>query len=116
MCFIFTSTTETLGLVLYEAMASGLPVMAADSPATREALEQGNAGMIFDPTDSDALLEVAHGLLYDEALREKVQSRARHIVSSLDWVKPTKQLLSNYERLLSVHATGRPEPIQDSTS
>jgi glycosyltransferase involved in cell wall biosynthesis len=114
--FVFTSTIETLGLVLYEAMASGLPVMAANSPATQEVLEHGRIGFIFDPEDFDSMLEALNGLLYDEKQRKRVQAWAEDIVCTLDWSKPTEQLLSHYQRLLVTRAANQPEPIQDSTS
>jgi glycosyltransferase involved in cell wall biosynthesis len=46
--FVFSSTTETQGLVLAEALAAGALVIAADAPTNRDAL--GGAGQIVDPT------------------------------------------------------------------
>lgn len=63
--FLFPSTTETLGLVLFEAMATGLPVLAADSPPTREVLENGRAGFIFDSSSDAAMIECVRQLLTD---------------------------------------------------
>ncbi|WAH37511.1 glycosyltransferase family 4 protein [Alicyclobacillus dauci] len=97
--FVFPSTTETLGLVLYEAMASGLPIMAADSPATTEVLEHGAAGFIFQPLDSNSIFEAMHDMLYDVAKRKFVQARGQEIVQSLDWSGPTKQLINYYSSL-----------------
>lgn len=97
--FVFPSTTETLGLVLFEALAAGLPVMAADSPPTREVLENGAAGFIFDATDQRSILEALHELFYNEERRTNVVQRGRDIASSLDWKGPTEQLLGYYQRL-----------------
>ncbi len=49
---LFPSTTETQGLVLIEALAAGLPVVAADSPASRDVL--GKAGRIVAPEPAAA--------------------------------------------------------------
>jgi len=99
--FLFPSTTETLGLVLFEAMASGVPIMAADSPPTREVLEGGAAGFIYDASDSNSIHTVLETLLEDVIQRARVQSRARALASELDWKVPTKQLLDHYVRLLA---------------
>jgi 1,2-diacylglycerol 3-alpha-glucosyltransferase len=50
--FVFPSTTDTQGLVLAEALAAGLPVVAADSPASRDVL--GEDGRIVSP-DPEAM-------------------------------------------------------------
>lgn len=97
--FVFPSTTETLGLVLYEAMASGLPVIAADSPATREVLKDGQAGIIFDPLDTNSILKAMKELFYNQKRRLHVQNRARKIVSNLDWGSSTQDLIEHYQRL-----------------
>lgn len=99
--FVFPSTTETLGLVLFEAMAAGLPIMAADSEPTREVLENGRSGLIFDSKDPLDIRRAAKNLLFDEARRVQIQQRGREIAQGLDWDGPTNQLLGHYQRLLS---------------
>lgn len=113
--FVFPSTTETLGLVLYEAMASGVPIMAAESDPTREVLEEGRAGVIFLGTDPASICGAATELLFDEERRNQLQTRGREIAAELDWRGPTAQLLSHYQRVLNqrVHV-GR--PVQDGQS
>lgn len=57
--FVFPSTTETQGIVLAEALASGAHIIAADAPQNREVL--GDAGVIVPPTTrgfADALQSV----------------------------------------------------------
>ena len=110
--FVFPSTTETLGLVLFEAMASGLPVMAADSPPTREVLEGGRAGFIFDANDPQSILNTMQDLLYNEEKRLAIQDHALRIAADLDWRGPTNQLLSHYERLLSQSLAIHSEPVR----
>jgi glycosyltransferase involved in cell wall biosynthesis len=51
--FVFPSTTDTFGIVLLEAMASGLPVVGADVGPTRELLAE-HTGVTFPPDDASA--------------------------------------------------------------
>ncbi|MCF8564409.1 glycosyltransferase family 1 protein [Alicyclobacillus tolerans] len=113
--FVFPSTTETLGLVLFEAMASSLPVMAADSPPTREVLENGRAGVIFNPDELGSILSAMKELLYNEDTRSQVREHGQRIASELDWQGPTQQLLKHYERLMNEKMVAiHREPVRQS--
>lgn len=113
--FLFPSVTETLGLVLFEAMASGLPIVAADSPPTREVLEGGSAGVIFDSTSIDSMIASIQTVFEDVKRREDVRARGLEIAAMLDWVGPTEQLLEHYEALLqSFSRQPSPTPVRDS--
>ncbi|QSO49517.1 glycosyltransferase family 4 protein [Alicyclobacillus mengziensis] len=99
--FVFPSTTETLGLVLFEAMAAGLPIMAADSEPTREVLENGAAGIIFNAADPMSMQAAVDSILYDNKVRSMVTERGHQIASDLDWAGPTRQLIGHYQRVLA---------------
>lgn len=105
--FVFPSTSETLGLVLMEAMASGLPIVAADSSPTRELLlddQHGqDAGLLFDPDDPQQLLSAARTLLERPALRRQLGAQAYRKAEDLDWQKPTRQLLRYYKKAMAIH-------------
>ncbi len=112
--FVFPSTTETLGLVLFEAMASGLPVLAASSPPTREVLEGGEAGFIFDPASPGSMLESLREMFYNKERRAAVLARAGEIAAELDWAGPTRQLLGAYESVYQRHAAIAGNPVHGS--
>lgn len=112
--FIFPSTTETLGLVLFEAMASGIPVLAANSAPTREVLEEGRAGFIFDPATPSSMVASMKELLYNEEQRTAIQTRARAIADDLDWAGPTRQLIGEYERVYQRRAAMRGAPVRET--
>jgi 1,2-diacylglycerol 3-alpha-glucosyltransferase len=73
--FLFTSRTETQGLVLVEALAAGLPIVAVDAPQTRDVL--GTSGR-FTPPDPLALAAAVAAVLPDASSgRDGRRSAAR---------------------------------------
>jgi glycosyltransferase involved in cell wall biosynthesis len=73
----FSSVDESFGLALAEAMAAGVPVVGADIPAFRRILDDGAAGVLVPPRDSDALAEAIDALLSDSYRRDKLGIRGR---------------------------------------
>ncbi|MFD1677259.1 glycosyltransferase family 4 protein [Alicyclobacillus fodiniaquatilis] len=112
--FLFPSTTETLGLVLFEAMATGLPVLAADSAPTREVLENGEAGFIFDSNSTESMIESVKVMLTDTQKREAVRKRGLDIAKSLDWHGPSEQLLGHYQSICATHGIVS-QPMESSS-
>lgn len=56
-CFVFTSSYETFGIVIVEAMAAGVPSIAMDAFAVRNVVEVDETGWLVPPDDADALAE-----------------------------------------------------------
>jgi glycosyltransferase involved in cell wall biosynthesis len=80
--FLFpTERAESFGIVLAEAMASGLPVVASETGALREVIGRpGVSGLLVPPGDVDALADRMRTLLADEALRRRLGEAARRRV------------------------------------
>lgn len=55
--FVLPSVNEGLALVLLEATASGLPVVASDTTGTADCITPGREGLVVPPKDADALAE-----------------------------------------------------------
>jgi glycosyltransferase involved in cell wall biosynthesis len=98
--FVFPSTTETLGLVLLEAMASGIPVVAADSGPTREQVANGVTGLLYDPADRESFTRSVLSLLRDDELRARMGAQAREAARDLGWEGPSRQLLDLYRHVV----------------
>jgi glycosyltransferase involved in cell wall biosynthesis len=99
--FIFPSRTETLGLVLLEAMAAGCPVVAARSGGIPDIVTDGVNGYLFDPTDDRGAVTATHRLLANPAERETLRQNARHEAERWGWAAATRQLQNYYEKVVS---------------
>ncbi len=99
--FIFPSRTETLGLVLLEAMAAGCPVVAAEAGGIPDIVTNGVNGFMFDPTDEQGAILATQKLLGMKAERELLRQNARVEAERWGWEAATRQLESFYIDVLS---------------
>ena len=93
---------ESFGIVLVEAMAAGLPVVASDLEAFRRVLEDGRAGVLFPGRDAGALARALGDLLGDPARREQLQAAAFTAVQAYDWSTVTRRVLEVYETAVAM--------------
>ena len=98
--FLFPSTTETLGIAMIEALASGLPVVAAESGASREVVADGENGLLYEPGRNDALVSAVAKVLSDDALRGRLARGAREAALQRDWASSVRALRAYYEEAL----------------
>lgn len=99
--FLFASETETLGLVVLEAMASGLPVVAAPAGGVADHLRDGENGLAFAPGDEDACLDAMRRLLDDAALRTALRAGARRTAETRSWRAELDRLDQSYREVLA---------------
>lgn len=99
--FIFPSRTETLGLVLLEAMAAGCPVVAANAGGIPDIVTDGVNGFMFDPTDERGAIIATQKLLGMKAERELLRQNARVEAERWGWEASTRQLERYYLEVLN---------------
>ncbi len=99
--FIFPSRTETLGLVLLEAMAAGCPVVAARAGGIPDIVTDGVNGFMFDPTDEGGAIAATQKLLGMKAERELLRQNARVEAERWGWEASTRQLERYYTSVLN---------------
>ncbi len=114
--FIFPSTTETLGLVLLEAMSSGLPIIAAESLPTKEMLQNGESGIVYRPGDMQSLIHSIETLMAEPSLRQHLGANSRKFAESRNWLAPTEKLLHYYELALRVQRMHASKHQQENPS
>ncbi|AXY25138.1 glycosyl transferase [Suicoccus acidiformans] len=93
--FIFPSVSETFGLVISEAMASGTPVIAAESGPTLEQLTPLESGLTFQNRNLDSLLQSLRYLDQPDAM-QSIQANALKRVQGMTWQAAAKQLETFY--------------------
>ena len=82
--FCLPSRQEAFGIVLLEAMAAGLPIVAAGAAAVPELIRDGENGRLFPAGDAAALAAALDGLLVDEGLRTRLVAGGRAAVMAYD--------------------------------
>ena len=100
--FVFPSTTDTFGQVLLEAMASGVPVVAADAGPTREVV--GEAGRFVRAGDDTALAAELRKLARDPMARVRMSAAALRAASARSWSSVFDDLVSDYNSVVRSRA------------
>ena len=103
--FLFPSSTETLGLVLLEAMAAGCPVIGANKGGIPDIINNGVNGCLYDPDQEDngeqSLIDATSKILSDKDKKENMRVEARKESERWDWNQATLQLKRYYEDTLN---------------
>jgi glycosyltransferase involved in cell wall biosynthesis len=94
---VVPSRLESYGMVITEALAHGLPVIASDVGGVREALGRSHEGplpgLLVPPGDPAALSAALRGWLVDDDLRQRLRRAARQRRSTLsDWTCTTERI------------------------
>jgi glycosyltransferase-like protein len=86
----FPSVKEGWGLVVLEALGTGLPVLASDIPVFREYLRNGENALLADPHDVSAIATSLTRLIVDDELRYRLSMAGPLTAESFSW-KATAQ-------------------------
>ncbi|ONI03648.1 hypothetical protein PRUPE_6G271800 [Prunus persica] len=91
--FVMPSESETLGLVVLEAMSSGIPVVGARAGGIPDIIpldQEGKTGFLYDYGDVDDCLRKLQPLLENKELRETIGQAAREEMEKYDWKAATR--------------------------
>lgn len=96
--FVYPSLYEGFGLPVLEAMACGTPVVASRSSSLPEVV--GQAGMLVDPTDVEALRAALESVLQDPSLRETMRAKGLTQAQGFSWRETARGTAETYQRAL----------------
>jgi glycosyltransferase involved in cell wall biosynthesis len=95
--FVMASSTETFGIPLLEAMASGIPVLCAKNPSLMEIF--GDTGMYYETFSYLDLAEKIVVLLKNKTLREILAQKAYERSKLFTWEKTAQQTLFFFRKV-----------------
>ena len=93
--FVFPSLVESFGFPLVEAMAKGLPIVAADTASNREIA--ADAGLFFPSADAEALAKIIAALIDDAPLREARAAAALRRAGDFSWQRAAVDTLALFD-------------------
>jgi len=113
-CDIFCSPAtgdESFGIVLLEAMAAGVPIVASDIHGYKNVVQRGIQGLLVEPKNHRALAAALYRLSNDEELRHRMGEEGRAKAPEYAWDRVSEQIVDFYhevrDKALSAGAIGR---------
>lgn len=100
--FVFPSAMETFGLVVVEAMAAGLPVVASRVGGVRDVVTEGETGYTFAVGDVAALVDGVRRTVTDRARIKAMGRAARAFAETQSWDAMMDEVIDLYARLVGI--------------
>jgi phosphatidylinositol alpha-mannosyltransferase len=100
---------ESFGIVLLEAMAAGLPIVASDIAGYRQVLTDGVEGRLVRPGDDQSMAQAIIEMLKEPSLRSRMASRGRSTAAGYDWPIIAERVLEYYDELMESRL---PRPVR----
>lgn len=100
-CFVLNSALESFGLVVLEAFASGLPVVAARVGGVPDVVREGVTGCTFAAGDVDGLVEAVRCIVARRGELAQMGAAARADAEALSWPAMMDEVLALYARLIA---------------
>ena len=104
VAFLYPSLYEGFGLPPLEAMQCGVPVITSNTSSLPEVV--GRAGIMIDPTDSDALAQAMLDICNDTVLRQSMVERSLEQADRFSWSRCARQTVAAYEHAFTGSSKG----------
>jgi glycosyltransferase involved in cell wall biosynthesis len=100
------SVTETFGNVTLEAMAAGLPVVAARATGSESLIDDGVTGRLIQPGRTQAFADALRQFCEDGELRRKIGLAGLQSSARYGWDQVNQELVDAYIRIIRQHRAG----------
>ena len=112
--FVFPSETDTFGLAVLEALASGVPAIVSSSGGPRFTVEHGKSGYV--PTTSNEFAQLLAKLMNEPEVRESMRIEARHrALAMASWDEIFASMYQTYERYARTESAAESILLEDAT-
>ena len=98
--FVFPSMYEGFGLPPLEAMAAGCPVVSSNASSMPEVVR--NAGVYFDPNNTESMQTAIEKVVFSEDLRQNLVAAGYENIKSFTWQKCSTETLGIYQKLVGI--------------
>ena len=92
---------ESFGIILLEAMAAGVPIVASDITGFRAVLQNRAEGLLVPPENSRAIARAIVELLKNPAQCAEMGARGKRTAAQYDWSIIARRVLAYYEQLIA---------------
>jgi phosphatidylinositol alpha-mannosyltransferase len=99
---------ESFGIVLLEAMAAGVPIVASDIHGYKNVVQRGVQGLLVEPRNHRALAAALYALARDPELRHEMGEAGRRRAPDYSWPKVTERVVEYYHEVRSRVLASRP--------
>ena len=97
LCFVYPSYFEGFGLPPLEAMKCGAPAIVGNRTSLPEVV--GDAALMVDPFDTEAIAAAIKRLINDSTLRNELSLKSRERASAFNWRDTARKTLKVYEEV-----------------
>lgn len=94
------SITEAFGNVTLEAMACGLPVLAAEASGTNSLVRHGVTGTLVDPEDIEEFADALEAYARDWRLRRRHGKAGLDVAETMDWDRINSTVIRAYRHAI----------------
>lgn len=91
---------ESFGIVLLEAMAAGIPIVASDIPGFRRVVTSGKDGLLVAPGSPAEIADAVTRIASDPSMAARMTAAGRETALEYDWSSVTSRLEASFMRLL----------------
>jgi len=99
-CLLLPSLFDSFGMVVAEAMASGVPVIVSDMVGAQELVEEGRNGFVVPVGSADALLEKMRWCVLNPKIVGKMGLAARATAEQVSWINYRRRFATAVHEVL----------------
>jgi len=111
--FVYASETETMGNVILEAMACGLPVIAANAGGVTSLVQHGSDGFLFTPRNATEASRYVREVIESVKRQQQMSEAALASVKNRTWKNSSDEVRAQYQQVIREFQLLSPRQIKN---